>query len=214
VGKIKVNTVAITTLTTTSNGSYCGGSSQRGASKTLNIYINKSGTIGFEQTAPNKADTVGSVVGDLIYWYDGAQYWRWTGSVNLDASQNIIQTMQIGDWIHVLNGAGYTANGTVGTNYSAFNVGPSVSNPVPAISTIVKLVWQTGASGGTTFYFQIAGQSVDYLTLGGAGPSGYSACEVEIPVNSSGVFNYKSGNGSYLYGTMYIQAYYIGNMRH
>lgn len=182
VGLTKVTKTANTTLNITTDAHYIGGTSQRGASKWLYIYVDDSGNILLEDSTPTKADTAGNTDGTLIYGYYTTTYYRCVGAVLLDGSQNILKFSQ-NSTTEIFWDAPITE---LTTGASATYADVDCTSSVPAIATMALLFLTEGAGGAS--FLRMNGATADWHTVA---TSTYD--QVWMPLDSGQIFEYKTG---------------------
>ena len=101
----QVNKTATTTLVLATGSDWIDGSAAASiTSIPIYIYVNSSGGIKLEETAPAYADTAGNTAGKKIYHKESSTYWRWIGSVMTNSSDEIIKFYNMNDWIYYDDG--------------------------------------------------------------------------------------------------------------
>ena len=206
-GSTLINTTATTTLTLATAANWYDGATHTYGSGAGWCYIgvNSLGDIKLlGANPPNKADTSGNTAGVFIYSYITTTYWRvigvaWvtTGDVFLSGFLNDK------DWFYN-NDGGTAVTGVVTNSYSDFTC------VVPYGTTIAKLTWSANGANDTLFSFRVKGKTNAYFSLMSPDSSYGMRSVVDMPLNSSGIFEYKNDNGSlYKYGTMTTIGYKI-----
>lgn len=175
-GTTQVNKTANVHLGVTTAGDYITGVSQQAASTWLYVYVNSSGGIDFDTTAPDKSDVSGDTEGTLIYYYysTGTTYHRCIGAIYLNATGSGEITK-----FYSNDGKTYFWNAPISITTSAsdeaWSVATSCATAMPAISRmgifrgsatvsnsyVAVAVKPNGATGGTV----TAGANSGWFTL-------------------------------------------------
>lgn len=87
-GTTQVNKTSNVHLDVTTASDYVTGVSEQAISTWLYIYSNSTGSIKFDDNAPDKSDSAGDTEGKFIYYYyaAGSTYWRCIGATYLNAT--------------------------------------------------------------------------------------------------------------------------------
>lgn len=208
VGTTRVKETTFTNLNLGTAADYITGISERGANKFIYVYIDSTGSVKLDDSAPDYADTDGNTTGILRYFKNGTDYWRCLGAVLTDASQYVIRFYNIGNEMF------YDDSANTAAALRVLNAGASVtfadvdcSGAVPSIAS------------GISFNAQGAGADSIIITLrnnGSAATSGINQISLGTnndygvipitPCDNSRIVEYKVNAGN---TTLWLRSYKI-----
>lgn len=193
VGATRIEKTAVNNLNVGTASDYINGASERGTSKWVYIYIDDSGSIKLDDSAPDYHDTDGNTTGIKYYFKNGTDYWRLILPMRLNAtgSGNIIYIHQSDKKINYDNPITNTPvdSSQSDTLYNTIDC----SSYVPAVSRMASFQIDDDEND-RTFYLKFVGSGgVGYVTDTSVGGYCYFS---DIPLNTSQDVDFKVSVGT------------------
>jgi hypothetical protein len=197
----RVDKTSSTTIDITSASAYIGGVSQQGTSRWLYVYVDSSGNILLEDSAPTYADASGGTTGTKLYAAYSGTYYRCIGAIRLNStgSGEITNFFQDGNYIALDVPVSITTTVSAG----AWSAATSCSAAIPSISTRALFAAQSDDTAGSVTQCNIRKNGTTYSSNVIDGQYQYSnghrsdnSCQITSFTDSSQQIQYYNAAGT------------------